>query len=338
MRLPLEHLAVDCHLPPMSDPKNHHYVPKMYLKNFATGEGRKASLVAVELETGKLFKPRLRRIASETDFNRIDIDGEDPYAVEKALSAVEGKISPALQEVIAARGFPSNEHRNLLLNLIAMLAVRNPRVRSTFGKFLGDIHEKTLSLMLQSRERWESMKQRAVKDGAPEMPEVDYEDVKHAFQSGQIEVKANKNYLVKLDVDMVEPVLHALDRRKWSFHSALEGNQFVTSDDPVVLDFFDGRERTLMKSPGFGVGGTFVFFALSPDLAIYGPLDAPNLPTELDARAVARINGVTMRYARRHALAQSEDFMLQGNDGSYLTPIQMPEFVRRMSKGSHGTD
>ena len=93
-----------------------------------------------------------------------------------------------------------------------------------------------------------------------------------------------------------------------------------------------------MNSPGFGVGGTFVFFALSPDLALYGPLDAPNLPTELDARAVARINGVTMRYARRHALAKSEDFMLQGSDGSYLTSIQMPEFIRRMSKGSHGTD
>jgi len=53
---------------------------------------------------------------------------------------------------------------------------------------------------------------------------------------------------------------------------------------------------------------------------------------------VARINGVTMRYARRHALAKSEDFMLQGSDGSYLTSIQMPEFIRRMSKGSHGTD
>lgn len=322
----------------MSDPKNHHYVPKMYLKNFASGEGRKASLIAFDLETGKLFKPRLRRIACETDFNRIDIDGEDPYAVEKALSAVEGEVSPALQEIIAAREFPSDEHRNLLLNLMAMLAVRNPRVRSKFGKFLGEIHEKTLSLMLQSRERWESMKQHAVKDGAPDMPEIDYEDVKHAFQSGQIEFTANKNYLVKLDLDMIEPVLQALNLRKWSFLNALGGNQFVTSDDPVVLDFFDGRERTLMNSPGFGVGGTFVFFALSPHLAMYGPLDAPDLPTELDARAVARINGVTMRHARRHALAQSEDFRFQGNDGSYLTPIQMPDFIRRMSKGSHGTE
>lgn len=310
----------------------------MYLKNFATGEGRKASLVAVELETGKLFKPRLRRIASEIDFNTVDINGEDPYAIEKAISAVEGEISPALQEVIAARGFPSDEHRTLLLNLMAMLAVRNPRVRSSVGKFIGDIHKTTLSLMLQSRERWESMKRQAVKDGAPEMPEVDYEDIKHAFQSGQIEVKANKNYLVKLDLDMVEPVLQALNRREWSFLSALEGNQFVTSDDPVVLDFFDRRKRTLMSSPGFGVGGTFVFFALSPDLAIYGPLDAPDLPAELDARAVARINGITMRHARRHALTQSENFMFQGSDGSYLSPIQMPEFIRRMSSGSHGTD
>lgn len=65
---------------------------------------------------------------------------------------------------------------------------------------------------------------------------------------------------------------------------------------------------------------------------------SPNLPTELNARAVARIYGVTMRYARRHAQAKSEDLMLQGSDGSYLTPIQMPEFIRRISKDSHGTE
>ena len=243
-----------------------------------------------------------------------------------------------MKEVIAARRFPSDEHRNLVMNLMAMLAVRNPRVRSTFGNFLGNISEKMTSLMLHSRERWEGMKEQAVKDGVEVMPDVDYEDVKEAFQSRRIKAQASKSYLVALDLDMVEPVLKTLNLREWRFLTALEGNQFVTSDDPVVLDSFDGRERTLMNSPGFGVGGTFVFFALSPDLALYGPLDAPNLPTELDARAVARINGVTMRYARRHALAKSEDFMLQGSDGSYLTSIQMPEFIRRMSKGSHGTD
>lgn len=322
----------------MSDPKNHHYVPKMYLKNFATGEGRKASLVAIELESGKLFKPRLRRIASETDFNRIDIDGEDPYAVEKALSEVESEISPALEEVIAARRFPSDEHRNLVLNLMAMLAVRNPRVRSTFGKFIGDLADKKTSLMLHSREQWESMKEQAGKGSVEETSDVDYEDVKEAFQSGKIKAQASKNYLVRLDLDMVEPVLKALNLRKWSFLTALEGNQFVTSDDPVVLDFSDGRERTLMNSPGFGVGGTYVFFALSPDLALYGPLDAPDLPTELEARAVARVNAMTMRYAWRHVLAKSEDFMLQGSDGSYLTLIQLPEFIHRMSKNSDGKD
>ena len=322
----------------MSDPKNHHYVPKLYLKNFATGVGRKASLVAIELESGKLFKPSLRRIASETDFNRIDIVGEDPYAVEKALGKVESEISPALQEVISERRFPSDQHRNLVLNLMAMLAVRNPRVRSTLGKFLSDIADTTTSLMLHSRERWERITLQAGERGVEELPDIDYEDVKEAFQDGIIKARVSKNYLVKLDLEMVDPVLNALSIRKWSFLTALEGNQFVTSDDPVVLDFFDRRERTLMNSPGFGVGGTFVLFPLSPDLALYGSLNAPDLPTELDARAVACVNGMTMRHARRHALAKSENFVLQGRDGSFLTPIQMPEFIRRMSKDPGGTE
>ena len=322
----------------MSDPKNHHYVPKMYLKNFTTGEGRKASLVAVELESGKLFKPRLRRIASETDFNKIERDGEDPYAIERALSVVEGEIAPALEEVIAARGFPSDEHRNLVLNLMAMLAARNPRVRSSLGKFLGEIGEKMTSMMLHSRERWESMKEQAVEGGVTDMPEVGYEEVKQAFEGGEIEVKASKNYLVKLDLQMTEPILESLNQRDWDFITALPGNQFVTSDDPVVLDFYDGRERTLMNSPGFAVPGTFVFFPLSPDLAIYGPLGAPDLPDELDVRGVAMMNGMALRHGRRHAFAKSDDFYLVGRDGTMLTPIEMPEYIRRMSKDSDGTD
>ena len=316
----------------MSDPKNHHYVPKMYLKHFSTGVGRKASITAIDIETGKLFRPRLRRIASETDFNKIEIEGEDPYAVEKALSAVETEISPALEEVIAARDFPSGKHRNLILNLMAMLAVRNPRVRETFGAFLADIHGMTLQAMLQSRERWENIvKQVEEKSGTP-APKVDYDDVKHALQTGQIEVRADKTYLVKLDLEMVDPVLHALNRRPWSFLSAESGNQFVTSDDPVVLDFFDGRARTLMRSPGFGVPETFVFFALSPNLALYGPLDAPELPSTLDPNRVAAINGMTMRNARRHALASSEDFVVQGSDGSMLRPIDLPAYITKMKK------
>ena len=65
----------------MSDPKNDHYVPKMYLEPLATDKGRSETLVAVELATAKLFKPRLKRIGSETNFTRIDSDGEGSTSV-----------------------------------------------------------------------------------------------------------------------------------------------------------------------------------------------------------------------------------------------------------------
>ena len=305
----------------MTDPKKHHYVSKMYLKNFATGEGQKAKLVAINIEDRKLFTPGPGSIASEIDFNRIDIDGEDPYAVEKAFGKVEGKIAPALKKVIREGKFPSKEHRNLLLNLMAMFAVRNPRNRLYIEKYR-DVLGEIISSALHSPERFESVKNQAIKAGVEGASKIDYEIVE-AFQSEMLKTLSNKTDLVKTELAMMRDVLKTLEERPWSFHTALEGNQFVTSDNPVVFRSLDGREQTLKNSSGFDFGGTFVFFPLSPDLALYGPLNVSTLPTELNVHKVASINAMTWNHAHRHVIAKDKECKFVGFDGSYLTLMDL---------------
>ena len=301
----------------------------MYLKAFATGEGQKASFIVFKLKSGECFKTNIQNIASENYFN--NIEGKDPFIIEKELSKMESEISPALEEVIIERKFPSVKHRNLILDLISMISARNPLTRARNEKYFINIANKLNSNMLHSREEYEKIKEQAIIDGIDEIPNIDYNNIKESYKSGGMQIKVNKNYLMKKEIEIMEQIFKVLKRIKWQFVTAIKGNQFVTSDVPVVLDFFDNHKRTLNNSPRFGDVGTFVFFALSPDLALCGHLDAPDISINFNMDIAAYMNERIIRHANRHIFAKSKDFMFQGYDGSYLKSIQISEYIHQMN-------
>ena len=62
------------------------------------------------------------------DFNRIEIAGVDPEIVEKAQADFEGKVATALKKLDASSNF-SGETKNIILELIGMLAIKSPEMR-----------------------------------------------------------------------------------------------------------------------------------------------------------------------------------------------------------------
>ena len=313
----------------MTNSQNHHYVSQMFLKNFATREGGKATLFVMDMKSGKQFESGPQNIACEKGFNKIDIGGEDPYAVEKELSKVESEISPALKRVIAERGFPSDEDRKRVLELMALFEFKNPAIRSQNKEVIADI-EIAAHPFLRSPEQFRIGKEQAIKAGL-DVPDIGYEGfkgpIKELIMRECEKIPQIKNLLVKAEIRMANhhQIRGMLNQMQWRFLIALEGNQFVTSDRPVVFKAFEEGERPLMNSRGLDFGGIDVFFALSPDLALYGSPDASDLQTEFNAHDVARMNAWTVYAARRQVYAKSDDFQFQSPDGSFLTPIQYSE-------------
>ncbi len=74
----------------MAEAHNHHFVPQGYLRSFAEGVGRQARIVAVDRVERKVFRTKVRNIGAARDFNRVDIDGVDPNALEAAFAEFEG--------------------------------------------------------------------------------------------------------------------------------------------------------------------------------------------------------------------------------------------------------
>src|SRR5437763_189414 len=114
----------------------HHYIPRCYLKGFTATRNKDAQLLVVDVSTRKIFVTTSRNVAAEKDFNRLDIPNIPPDALENDMSKFEGELDAALGRVIESQSFQDPEDRATIFNLIALLAVRNPRGREMMRGFM----------------------------------------------------------------------------------------------------------------------------------------------------------------------------------------------------------
>src|SRR6201999_3770680 len=84
---------------------------------------------------GKMFVSATDNVAQSRDFNRITVEGHNPDALENAMSKFESEVAPALDRTNVAGTFVDDNDRALVLNLIGLLALRNPRWRETVRSF-----------------------------------------------------------------------------------------------------------------------------------------------------------------------------------------------------------
>jgi hypothetical protein len=122
--------------------RKHHYVPQMYLSGFANTDGQCS---VIDAEGRRTFTTSPANIAAERDYNAIEADGIPPDALEKELGKFEGVIAPAIKRVRETASFGKNgADREDIINLLTLLAVRNPRTR----KEMGDLYTQIIRAML----------------------------------------------------------------------------------------------------------------------------------------------------------------------------------------------
>ena len=75
-----------------------HYVPQSYLRGFVN---ERKHLYVVDRPRAKFFRVPTNKVGGELYFNLVAINGINTFAVEEALSKLEGKVAPVLAKVIA---------------------------------------------------------------------------------------------------------------------------------------------------------------------------------------------------------------------------------------------
>jgi hypothetical protein len=282
----------------------HHWVPQTYLKNFAKSPSKNAQIYVVDKTLKTSFITSPRNIASARDFNRVDVPGVNPNQVESDYSKFEGELTPALRRMMESRTFGNAEDHNLILNLIALLAIRTPRMRENIRTFHEQVAKMVMNMTLESEERFSSAYKRAKTDGFVRGPSVSYESMKKFVESDQYSISVSTTSHVERELNLMNQILPLLGQRTWTLLHARPGTGgFVTSDHPVSLQWTEQKDRGVFSSPGFALRGTEVLFPVSHDVI------------ELGQHQVAHANTALIFHATRQVYARDDKFFyLRGGE------------------------
>jgi Protein of unknown function (DUF4238) len=289
--------------------RNHHYVSQCYLRGF-THRGT-SRLFVVDGVAKRTFETTPRNVAAERDFNRIDVDGLPPDALETDFSAFESALSAALDRISATGSFADADDRVHVFNFIALLATRNPRHRANFEDFEDRSLKMLAELMASAPEHWASQV-RALKEAGrwDEGWDIDYATMKDFVKKGDYRFVTPRMRHIAIELPLVERILPFISERKWKLLKAEPGTRgLVTSDHPVCLMWSDPKARGGFYGPGLGLTGTDLLFPLTSDLALCGRFDGDELGHLLNDYGVAGFNGAVVTFAERQVYARDDTFL-----------------------------
>ncbi len=312
----------------MTVPRQHHYLPKFYLKGFTAAHQKKPKVYVFDLQKNSwLEKPtNIKNIGTIRDFNRIEVDGHSPDALEKSLSTFEADVSQALRRVCEATTMPQDEDLVYIMNLIALISIRNPRVRKSHDRFLKDVIERITDLTLATKERYESsVRQMKAAGYGNDTQDVSYEDMLKFHDEKQYTIEINNGMFVAGEFHAFDSVVKLLWKRDWTFLKAGKGaGHFVCSDHPAYLRWSDPKLANGFYPPGHGLKGTDVVFPLSQDTALLGTFEAEERFITANRQIVALINTLILEGCDRQVYSPKGDFdiLSKGNHAISFNKIR----------------
>lgn len=327
---PIFWLTVSIRCSDLAEKANHHFIPQFYLRGFAEGMGPKAKVFTFDRETCSAFTTLVRNVGSRRHFFRVEIEGVHPNAIEDSMAEVEALFAAHLVDVIQARNFPSTDHFNSIMNILANMSVRNPRLRQTLVDFHRDVAERIMTVSLSSKRTWESQMAK-MRDAGYALNDLTYEEMKAFNESKEYDIVVDQTHLISLEFKMLDPVLECSARRNWCFATAPHGFQYISSDDPVVLSWTKESDRRF-PPPGHGLRGTSVLFPLSSDLLLIGAFeDLPKEMVHLPSQVVAA-NTHIARYSTKQKYARNGSFFVHLRDRDYVRGEDLPRYWPKSSR------
>jgi hypothetical protein len=281
--------------------RKHHYVPRMYLSGFATAKGQ---IWTSDASGQKAFLTAPENIAAERDWNQVEYLGVPGDALEKELGKFEGVMAPGINRVRTTASFGEDgKDREDVINLITLLAVRNPRTRDHMQKLSTDIMRTMLAMPFEDPKRWDALVEqlKAIKEW-PEGAPVDFDGHKKFVDENIDKFYAHKNMTLELELEALTSTYPYFDARLWRILKAKDGTGgFVTTDHPVCVHKPAAPVNYgQLYAPGFGLADRDIVFPISSKVCLIGRMEGEEDVMEVGLHNVASVNATVMGFALKH--------------------------------------
>jgi hypothetical protein len=303
----------------------HHYVPQGYLAGFTDCGTRDGQLCVYDWTKNEVFRTKPRNVAAERDFNRVEIDGQDPDVMERALGEFEDRAISVIRGSQARDELPADEEFSFVITLMALFAVRNPRYREIMNKAIDREVRVIGDLLASDQDLCEYEMARAKAAGfVPQDIEVSFEDIRQFIRDNQYTVNVSTHESLLRELRVHDDMVQLLGKRYWTLMTAAtDAPDFVTCDHPVTVIFKDPNIRGPI---GYGLPRTRVLFPLNTRQALLGVFEDP-LPEGVEVKAglVAQINTHTAGHAKRWVYSKTATLTVLGNHGMFTLPYPKPD-------------
>jgi len=309
--------------------RHHHYLSQCYLKGFTKGGGKKSKLIVIDLKRKKHFETIPRNVGGIRDFNRIDIEGIDQNILEKSIAEFESAAAASLRKLDQGGEF-EGETRNIILNLIAMLAIRSPEMREHWRKFHEQIAERIMDLTLATKERWESQIRQLKESSVAINGDISYEEIKKFHESKAYRIEVAREHHIWMEFIGIEAILPYLDARNWLLvRSTSNSGPFITTDNPVNLSWKepDKIPPFYRASPGYGLKGTQVYFPVSKNVALVGEFGGPKAIIDGSRDLVAALNSKILLFTYKQIYSPTLNFCFMAKDNVILNGRRLLKYV-----------
>lgn len=310
----------------MAEARRHHFVSQCYLKGFTHNGTKEGRLFVINVTDGASFETKPLKVAVERDFNAVE--GRPQGELESKISEIESDLGAALDRVIKKRSIENCHDWHAVLKLFAFFAVRNPRFRNSLSEFAAETSKIALGISLSTRERWAAhvskMKAAGVLDRS--LPDIDYEQVKKFFDSGEYDIAIPRGYLIRQEFESIDVVLKTMVARNWTLISAeAETGGFITTDHPVCLTNGDGAPSSFQQPIGHGTKGSALIVPISKNLLAIGTFAGPSAVIRATRLQVALLNATVTLFAERQIYAAHDHFpiLISGK----LKPVSGADFA-----------
>jgi len=287
------------------EPRRHHYVPELLLKNFADLGGKLWGYDAVKR---KKFCTDPQAAGVKADFHTVRLKAGkiDRLTIEQMLSTrVEGPGKLALTRLVNREELTDQQ----ALDFIQFVATQFVRTPTAFAQRSALIAP-TLQESLKRMAKFDAEYKRRVTERLAE--KHSQEEIDRRFdhlQNGKIIVVPTREFLLRLMLDQIIKVTKELSRMRWNLATLDDSDpDLIIGDHPVTLHDLAKKGARSTRALGLRNANVELMMPVSRRMAAiaYNSNELPPMYTLLESGTAEELNDRTMRAAQRFVYASTE--------------------------------
>ena len=286
--------------------RKHHWISQGYLRGFVRAPV-KTQIYTYDFKLKRSFTTNTANVAAERDFNAIDADGVPKDALENALAQIESAAIDAIRDVAKApQKIADHSSRDVILNLMCLLAIRNPRLRDAHRKISTLILPNLLKNRLSTRVSYEREMQALVDQGDLKPQDVlPFDKFTDMMRDVEFPAELQQSHFLQTEFLTYLISFSSFLEREWvTLIAPPDAGTFITCDHPVLMRPL----RTGKRKFGFSDPDVAILIPLTQSLFLVGKQTINASSYNISPIQIAELNTEVLMSAERQIYAPSAQF------------------------------